>query len=85
MVSCLMGDSTALASAIVRCCLKNLGNIKWIAQDIFVHYNTAVYRIKDIQRKSGCDLSNSEDRFRLELAFRLYQSIGHQEMPDTRK
>ena len=23
MVSCLMGDSTALASAIVRCCLKN--------------------------------------------------------------
>ena len=64
---------------------KNLGNIKWIAQDIFVHYNTAVYRIKDIQRKSGCDLSNSEDRFRLELAFRLYQSIGHQEMPDTRK
>ena len=22
MVSCLMGDSTALASAIVRCCLK---------------------------------------------------------------
>ena len=24
MVSCLMGDSTALASAIVRCCLKTL-------------------------------------------------------------
>ena len=23
MVSCLMGDSTALASAIVRCCLNN--------------------------------------------------------------
>ena len=23
MVSCLMGDSTALASAIVRCCLSN--------------------------------------------------------------
>lgn len=23
MVSCLMGDSTALASAIVRCCLKS--------------------------------------------------------------
>ena len=25
MVSCLMGDSTALASAIVRCCLKSYG------------------------------------------------------------
>ena len=24
MVSCLMGDSTALASAIVRCCLKDI-------------------------------------------------------------
>ena len=24
MVSCLMGDSTALASAIVRCCLSNI-------------------------------------------------------------
>ena len=24
MVSCLMGDSTALASAIVRCCLRSL-------------------------------------------------------------
>lgn len=27
MVSCLMGDSTALASAIVRCCLKNLETV----------------------------------------------------------
>ena len=27
MVSCLMGDSTALASAIVRCCLKEIENI----------------------------------------------------------
>ena len=26
MVSCLMGDSTALASAIVRCCLKKFLN-----------------------------------------------------------
>lgn len=25
MVSCLMGDSTALASAIVRCCPKKIG------------------------------------------------------------
>ena len=27
MVSCLMGDSTALASAIVRCCPRNGGQI----------------------------------------------------------
>lgn len=30
MVSCLMGDSTALASAIVRCCLKFLQKKKTI-------------------------------------------------------
>lgn len=31
MVSCLMGDSTALASAIVRCCLIILNNSPAIA------------------------------------------------------
>jgi hypothetical protein len=33
MVSCLMGDSTALASAIVRCCLIN------IRQNLVIEHN----------------------------------------------
>ena len=28
MVSCLMGDSTALASAIVRCCLRQFYHVE---------------------------------------------------------
>lgn len=34
MVSCLMGDSTALASAIVRCCLRNIPNQHIILENL---------------------------------------------------
>ena len=38
MVSCLMGDSTALASAIVRCCLKI---VQWYRS--FRHFYSPYY------------------------------------------
>ena len=34
MVSCLMGDSTALASAIVRCCLSSLYEVFKASEDV---------------------------------------------------
>ena len=34
MVSCLMGDSTALASAIVRCCLSSLYEVFKTSEDV---------------------------------------------------
>ena len=40
MVSCLMGDSTALASAIVRCCLKKNSGWNIAFQPLFKMWGT---------------------------------------------
>lgn len=43
MVSCLMGDSTALASAIVRCCLNSINTLRLMVppkeqQGLFINF-----------------------------------------------
>ena len=45
MVSCLMGDSTALASAIVRCCLYLNG---LISEENFQKANVAIAKKYDV-------------------------------------
>ena len=44
MVSCLMGDSTALASAIVRCCL-NISAKQFSVKDVVVPLTKGEYEI----------------------------------------
>ena len=47
MVSCLMGDSTALASAIVRCCLNCSGFARAVLADK-AHDRAARYGKRDV-------------------------------------
>lgn len=60
----------------LECYFECSGNIKQVSEKTFTHYNTALYRLKAIQKATGYDLSNSEERFRLEMAYRLYRSVG---------
>ena len=58
----------------LECYLRNQGNMKRISAELFTHYNTISYRLKNIQKLLGMDLHNSSDRFRLELALNLFHS-----------
>lgn len=49
------------------------GNIKRISEEMFTHYNTISYRIKNIQELTGLDLHKREDHFLLETALYLYK------------
>ncbi|MDD2482195.1 MAG: PucR family transcriptional regulator ligand-binding domain-containing protein [Lutispora sp.] len=47
------------------------GNIKQVAQKMYIHYNTAIYRIDQIQKLLEVDLSNPDDRLNVEIALKL--------------
>lgn len=49
------------------------GNAKLISENLFTHYNTISYRLRNIQELTGKDLHIREDRFRLETALDLYK------------
>lgn len=51
-------------------CQCNLGRM---AKQMFIHYNTGTYRLKRIEELTGLSLSNRNDRFRLEMALRMYK------------
>ncbi len=47
------------------------GNLTKVAERLFVHRNTLTYRLERIQRITGLDLDNPEDRLCLQLALKL--------------
>ena len=49
------------------------GNAKLISENLFTHYNTISYRLRNIQELTGRNLHSREDRFRLETALDLYK------------
>ena len=49
------------------------GNVKRISEEMFTHYNTIAYRIKNIQDITKKDLHNRKDHFLLEAAVYLYK------------
>lgn len=51
--------------------LKNSGNVRQVAKELYTHYNTVFYRLKKIEEMTGRDLNDPDDRFLLELAMRL--------------
>lgn len=50
-----------------------LGNQRKMAEELYVHYNTVAYRLKQIQEITEKEFTNSEDRMSLELALYLYR------------
>ena len=49
------------------------GNVKRMSEELFTHYNTVAYRLKNVQEITGADFRKATDRFEVELALYLYQ------------
>ena len=50
----------------------NFGNVKRMSEELFTHYNTVAYRLKNVQELTGADFRKATDRFEVELALYLY-------------
>ncbi len=48
----------------------NDSNISKVSKDLFIHYNTALYRLQKIEKLTGLSLSNPEDRLMLNVALK---------------
>ena len=81
MVSCLMGDSTALASAIVRCCLKN-DRAEFIRT---VQETQAAQQTADISKKRKRLAAAQKRAGELEkLICKIYEDNALGKLPDAR-
>lgn len=47
------------------------GNLKQVSQALFVHYNTVLYRIDQIQEITGLRLKSAEDRLNLQIGLKI--------------
>ena len=47
------------------------GNLKRVSEDMFVHYNTVVYRLQRIREITKMDFDNYEDRLNLQIALQI--------------
>ncbi|AZR72674.1 hypothetical protein BBF96_04280 [Anoxybacter fermentans] len=54
------------------CYFKNNANLKRLADELYVHYNTILYRMERIQTILGVDLSDRDTRLNLEIALKIY-------------
>jgi purine catabolism regulator len=54
---------------------ENNGNLKKMADALFTHYNTVLYRISRIQEIAGINLENPRDRLNLEIALKIKQLL----------
>lgn len=51
------------------------GNMKKIAEKMYMHYNTIIYRIQQINDITGLDLENGDSRLNLEIALKAMDLI----------
>lgn len=52
--------------------LENGCNAKLTARQLFIHYNTMLYRLEKIQQILGMDMDNADNRLQLQIALKLY-------------
>ncbi|MBS3810294.1 MAG: PucR family transcriptional regulator ligand-binding domain-containing protein [Halanaerobiales bacterium] len=50
---------------------KENGNLSNVAKKIYIHYNTVHYRLKRIEKITGLNLDNPEDKLNLEIALKM--------------
>jgi len=55
------------------------GNIKETAAKLYCHYNSVLYRIEKIENVMHLDLRDTETKFRLQLALRVYDYMRKRE------
>lgn len=59
----------------LRAYLNNNGSIKETSEELFIHRSTLQYRMEKIQSLLDIELTSSEQRFNLRLAFKLNDII----------
>ena len=52
----------------LECYLNNGGSVKAVAEEMFIHRNTILYRMTNIKELLNCSLESSEDRMRFKVA-----------------
>ena len=52
----------------LECYLNNGGSVKAVAEEMFIHRNTILYRMANIKDLLNCSLESSEDRMRFKIA-----------------
>lgn len=52
------------------------GNTRKVAESLYTHYNTVLYRIERIKKITKLDLENSEDRLKLEVALKINKFLN---------
>ncbi|MGI6553500.1 MAG: PucR family transcriptional regulator [Bacillota bacterium] len=65
-------NQTELVKTLI-CYLKNNGNLRRTAEEMFIHKNSVLYRIKKIEEITGLKLNDPEDRFNFHLSLKLDQ------------
>ena len=71
MLAPLLSGDTEKKSELVEtlfCYLKHNGSVKSVADEMFIHKNTIVYRMGKIKELLGCDLESGEERMQYYLA-----------------
>ncbi len=53
------------------------GNLKQVCKQMYIHYNTILYRIQKIQQITGVDLSDSNARLNLEISLKIMSMLGY--------
>jgi len=56
--------------------LKNAGNSRKTADELFIHYKTLKYRLKRIEEITGLDLSSGEVRLELHLGLKIMEVLN---------
>lgn len=59
----------------LRLYLKNDGSVQKLAEETFVHRNTINYQMSKIKKILGNDLKTLDDRFKIILAFEIYDVL----------
>ncbi|HKK83434.1 MAG TPA: helix-turn-helix domain-containing protein, partial [Atribacterota bacterium] len=48
-------------------------NLTNLSKKMYIHYNTALYRLQRIEKITGFNINNAEDRLNLEIALKMLQ------------
>ena len=56
-----------------RFTLKCNGNLKRLAEELGVHYNTVAYRIQRIKELAGVSFDNSDQLLNLQIALKIHE------------
>ncbi len=57
------------------CYFKNDCNLRITAEQLYIHKNTVLYRIRKVEEISGLSMANTEHRFNLHLSLKLSQVL----------